>query len=202
MTDYSYAEPDLDAFDDDKDNGVSLITADNYIKYRLVPTIHKLNNETVPWLQRWHERTHAVLLLSTLAASTMALVGWRVWIPVVVSFIAATESLSQFQQTAVKLEGANNALAELKNLRIWWQSLAVTDHLDPVNKKYLIEAAEAAMELEWVAWTRGMLRKKAKQSSENGAEQQNSAANSGAPGGGAPGGTPGGALARTASDGK
>ena len=56
--------------------------------------------------------------------------------------------------------GANGALTQLKNLRIWWQSLSRTQQLLPHSKAQLVLSAEEAIESELNAWTQGVLRKK------------------------------------------
>ena len=76
--------------------------------------------------------------------------------------VACIESLSSFDQTSARLEGANGALTRLKTLRIWWQSLSRTQQKMPQNKETLIVASEEAIEAEVGAWTQGMLRKKTK----------------------------------------
>ena len=95
-------------------------------------------------------------------ASVLGVVELHVWIPTVTALVAGIQSLSNFDDTAARLVGANSALMQLKNLRIWWQSLSRTQQSMPHNKAQLIESAEDAIESELTAWTQGMLRKKRK----------------------------------------
>jgi hypothetical protein len=78
-----------------------------------------------------------------------------VWIPAVAAGIAAIESLHHFDATAARLAGANSSLTQLKNLRIWWQSLSLTQQSLPHNKQELVEVTEDAIQDELAAWTSG-----------------------------------------------
>jgi hypothetical protein len=78
-----------------------------------------------------------------------------VWIPAVAAGIAAVESLHHFDATAARLAGANSSLTQLKNLRIWWQSLSLTQQSLPHNKQELVEVTEDAIQDELAAWTSG-----------------------------------------------
>ena len=107
---------------------------------------------------------------------------------------------SQFEETQTKLIGANSALTGLKNLRIFWlsitryanapllcvaepgQDLTVLHHRmqqeKPANIAYMIGSAESALELEWSAWTQGMLKKKEiKPEEESDGRDENGGAN-------------------------
>ena len=85
------------------------------------------------------------------------------------------ESLSHFDQTAARLAGANGALTQLKNLRLWWQSLSRTQQSLPHNKAQLVESSEDAILSELGAWTQGILRKKKKVDAAKEDEEGNSA---------------------------
>ena len=84
-----------------------------------------------------------------------AVSGLHVWIPAVAAGIAAVESLHHFDATAARLAGANSSLTQLKNLRIWWQSLSLTQQSLPHNKQELVEVTEDAIQDELAAWTSG-----------------------------------------------
>eukprot|EP01046_Picozoa_sp_COSAG06_P016626 COSAG06_NODE_1106_length_10684_cov_5.383656_7_plen_165_part_00 len=79
------------------------------------------------------------------------------WIPAVAAGIAAIESLHHFDATAARLAGANSSLTQLKNLRIWWQSLSLTQQSLPHNKQELVEVTEDALQAELAAWTSGAI---------------------------------------------
>ena len=147
--------------DDARDDGIGLISAHDYLRFRLLPAISRLNLE-IPRHEKWYNSSQTLILLATMLASVFGVVGLHVWIPVVAATVAGVESIVHFDQTAARLVGANAALTQLKNLRLWWQSLSRTQQSLPQNKAQLIESSEDAIESELMAWTQGMLRKKRK----------------------------------------
>ena len=158
--------------DDADDNGIGLISAEDYMKFRLLPAIKRLN-DTIPRHERWYNSSQGLILFATMMASVCGVVGLHVWIPAVAASVAGVESLVHFDQTSARLVGANGALTQLKNLRIWWQSLSRTQQSMPHNKAQLIEGSEDAIESELSAWTQGILRKKRKvDGAEEGEEEE------------------------------
>jgi hypothetical protein len=158
--------------DDADDNGIGLISAEDYMKFRLLPAIKRLN-DTIPRHERWYNSSQGLILFATMMASVCGVVGLHVWIPAVAASVAGVESLVHFDQTSARLVGANGALTQLKNLRIWWQSLSRTQQSMPHNKAQLIEGSEDAIESELSAWTQGILRKKRKvDAAEEGEEEE------------------------------
>jgi hypothetical protein len=143
------------------DDGVSLISAEDYLRFRLMPTITSLN-ASVPHHEGWYMIAQVTVLSATMLAAICGVVGLHAWIPTMTALVASSESLASFDQTSARLEGANGALATLKSLRIWWQSLSRTQQKMPQNKETLIVASEEAIEGVVGAWTQGMLRKKSK----------------------------------------
>ena len=140
------------------DDGVGLISAEDYVQFRLMPAIHRLS-ATIPRHERYYVISQGVVLFATMMASICGVLGLHVWIPAVVALVAAVESGVYFDQTSARLLGANAALSQLKNLRIWWQSLSRTQQSLSNNKAQLVKSAEQAIESELSAWTQGLLRK-------------------------------------------
>ena len=160
------------------DDGIGLISAEDYIKFRLLPAISRLN-DTIPRQERWYNLSQTLILLATMLASVSGVIGLHVWIPAVAALVAVVESLSHFDQTAARLAGANGALTQLKNLRLWWQSLSRTQQSLPHNKAQLVESSEDAILSELGAWTQGILRKKKKVDAAKEDEEGNGASPAG-----------------------
>ena len=147
--------------EDPDDDGISLISAESYLKFRLLPAINRLNTE-IPVHERWHVVGQFLILFATMMASVCGVIGLHVWIPSVAALVAGVESVLNFDQTSARLTGANAALTQLKNLKLWWHSLSRTQQSLPLNKEQLVLSAEDAIESDVSAWTQGMLRKKRK----------------------------------------
>jgi hypothetical protein len=147
--------------EDAVDDGIGLISAHDYMRFRLLPAISRLN-KAVPRHEWWYNSSQILILLATMMASVFGVLGLHTWIPIVAAVVAGVQSVSNFDDTSARLIGTNGALTQLKNLRIWWQSLSRTQQSLPHNKVQLIESSEDAIESEISAWTQGMLRKKRK----------------------------------------
>jgi hypothetical protein len=104
--------------DDGPDDGISLISAEDYIRIRMMPAVSRLNAE-IPGHELWYWFAQVVIMLATMLAAMFGVIGLHAWIPSVTAWVACVESLSSFDQTSARLEGANGALARLKTLRIW-----------------------------------------------------------------------------------
>jgi hypothetical protein len=175
LSDFSLLGTAMD--EDGEDDGIGLISADDYMKFRLLPAISRLN-ETIPGHERRYNLSQTVIMFATMMAAVFGVIGLHVWIPAVAALVAVAESLNNFDQTSARLVGANGALTQLKNLRIWWQSLSRTQQSLPHNKAQLIESSEDAIESELNAWTQGILRKKRKVAAAD--EEDEDASGSGA----------------------
>ena len=143
------------------DDGIRLISAEDYLKFRMLPAITRLN-EAIPVYESRYNWAQGVILFTTMLASICGVIGLHVWIPAVAALVASVESLLHFDQTSARLTGANAALTQLKNLKLWWQSLSRTQQSLPQNKAQLVQSSEDAIESDTGAWTGGLLRKKRK----------------------------------------
>eukprot|EP00747_Dinoflagellata_sp_TGD_P091073 gnl/TRDRNA2_/TRDRNA2_164931_c5_seq1.p1 gnl/TRDRNA2_/TRDRNA2_164931_c5~~gnl/TRDRNA2_/TRDRNA2_164931_c5_seq1.p1 ORF type:complete len:155 (+),score=25.92 gnl/TRDRNA2_/TRDRNA2_164931_c5_seq1:50-466(+) len=137
----------------------------------MTPAIKSLS-ERMPVLDRNWSIVQLVILLGTLVSAVLGILSLQTWIPMTVAMVAGIESIAQFEQTSSQLTGANASLAQLKKLRIWWQSLSMVEKRMPTNKTQLVEEAEEAIEGEVAAWTQGLLRrmKRVTKQQENEAE--------------------------------
>eukprot|EP01052_Picozoa_sp_SAG31_P023108 SAG31_NODE_1880_length_7001_cov_4.269052_1_plen_971_part_00 len=155
---------------DVQDDGVGLISADDYMKFRLLPAISRLNS-SIPAHERWNNVSQTLILLGTMLAAIFGLIGLYLWIPLVVGFVAGVDSLVHSDQTSARLVGTNGSLTQLKGLRIWWQSLSRTQQSLLSNKAQLVQSSEEAIISEVSAWTQGVLRKNRKVEAEEDEER-------------------------------
>eukprot|EP00747_Dinoflagellata_sp_TGD_P183169 gnl/TRDRNA2_/TRDRNA2_37889_c0_seq1.p1 gnl/TRDRNA2_/TRDRNA2_37889_c0~~gnl/TRDRNA2_/TRDRNA2_37889_c0_seq1.p1 ORF type:complete len:652 (+),score=90.68 gnl/TRDRNA2_/TRDRNA2_37889_c0_seq1:43-1956(+) len=141
------------------DDGMSCIGAELYILFRMGPKIKELN-EKAPWLERLYFTYQMFMLFGTMASGVMAIMGLRAWVPLVVALVATVESVAQFEEVSARLIGVNTALSNLKNLKIWWQSLSQMERRMGANKTYLVETSEDALALEYAVFAQGLLKKR------------------------------------------
>eukprot|EP00397_Hematodinium_sp_SG-2012_P004823 GEMP01004837.1.p1 GENE.GEMP01004837.1~~GEMP01004837.1.p1 ORF type:complete len:961 (-),score=203.55 GEMP01004837.1:905-3787(-) len=154
------------------DDGVGLVSAEDYMLFRLRPAVHHFSR-MAPGLEKIFNYIQFFLLFATLSASVLGLINLRAWIPVAVAFVSVMDAVLQFEQTSSRLLGTNNALTHLKNLRLWWQSLSMVERRMLGNKTYLVESAEDAIESATTAWTQGMIsRRKTAVKADEGEESE------------------------------
>jgi len=142
-----------------EDDGVGLLSAEDYLCFRVMPAIKRLESQ-VPGMETIFNLYQFVVLFSTGAAGVFGILGLRTWIPAVVGFVAAVESMQQFEQSGTRLSAANHTLTELKNLLHWWQGLAMVGRRMKHNKHHLVEACEDALEAELTTVTQAVMRRK------------------------------------------
>jgi len=73
-------------------------------------------------------------------------------VPLVVSSTTAVVAVQSFEQLSPRVRNLNAAVAALKSLRIWWQSLSMVEKRMPTNKNHLISVTEGTVDVEVSAW--------------------------------------------------
>jgi hypothetical protein len=141
------------------DDGMSVVTPDDYVLFRLEPYILQFGQE-LPWLSRQYNILSVALFLSTLGTAVLALLEYSVWIPVVVSFATSVSAILEYTQCKQHILIMNEALTALRNTKLWWFSLSMVQQRMPENKLYLVEATEAAIEAETSAFIKSIVRRR------------------------------------------
>jgi len=136
------------------DDGLSIISAENYILFRLGPQI-KEYSELAPWLEWGYWTYQVTIFLGTMFTGMLGLLGLRTWVPLVIAFLATVETVAQFEMVSPRLAAVNAALVHLKGLKIWWQSLSKMEKRNARNKVYLVEATEDAIGAVHAVWGQG-----------------------------------------------
>lgn len=137
---------------------VSLVSAEDYVVYRLLPAIQRLS-EQAPVRERWLSRLHLLALAAALSAAALGVVQVRLWVPLSIALLFAAERASALGHHAARLQGASDCLGRLRGVRLWWQGLSLQEQRWPASKRRLVEDTEDALEHEVGAWTMGVLRR-------------------------------------------
>ena len=164
--------PNPFAIDDDylNDDGTSLVTAEDYIHFRFLPMLQYYS-----WRSRDLSRKVLVLqvltyfLTAALAAATP--LGYKAWMPVLVSFISFFARIMEFDALSSQLRNVNQSLESLKNLHFWWQSLSMVERRMPSNKNELVACTEATADSEISAWKKTLKVKSVTSGGSNGKEE-------------------------------
>jgi hypothetical protein len=130
-----------------RDDGFSLITAEDYVHFRLLPLIQMFNRRAAS-LSVWVNVIQAASFLFTASLTACHAVGLGRWISLVVTFIEACSSIDELEHFSGRLRNVNQALEALKNLHFWWQSLSMVERRLPANKEVLVSGTEATVDAE------------------------------------------------------
>eukprot|EP00928_Gymnodinium_smaydae_P035147 TRINITY_DN24791_c0_g1_i1.p1 TRINITY_DN24791_c0_g1~~TRINITY_DN24791_c0_g1_i1.p1 ORF type:complete len:1080 (-),score=186.94 TRINITY_DN24791_c0_g1_i1:27-3209(-) len=123
------------------DDAFCLVTADDYIRFRLEPLIAGLKVRA-PFLARAYATMQTVSFLGTAIAGALGVLAMREFIPIVVAVVASVDSIAQFEQLQVRLLATNSALSELQGVLLWWNALSLAERRRPASKERLVSVTE------------------------------------------------------------
>jgi len=123
------------------DNAFCLITADDYLHFRLKPLIAGLKVRA-PLLARTWAATQMTTFVGTAIAGALGVLSIREYIPIVVAAVSAVDAIAQFEQLQVRMVATNSALAELQGMLLWWNSLSLVERRKSYIKEHLINVTE------------------------------------------------------------
>lgn len=124
-----------------RDDGFALVTAEDYIVFRLKQQIMHYQ-ERSPTLNRLSSMLQVAQYLLTAITTALTVSGMIVIVPIPVAAIALITGVSDFEQITSRLRNVNQCKMQLTNLLIWWESLSMVEKRLPVNKEYLVKVTE------------------------------------------------------------
>lgn len=164
------------------DDGISVITAEDYVSFRLLPAISAYQLEA-PALESKLQRLQLLIFVCTVASSALGAFGSTNWIPFVVVTLAAFQNLMEYTSLQVRLAACNAALCELNNARLWWQSLSIYERRGQANKETLVQTTEETILNEVASYLKAVRttgsRKFAKKGYADGSEEDKQDGNEG-----------------------
>eukprot|EP00747_Dinoflagellata_sp_TGD_P193573 gnl/TRDRNA2_/TRDRNA2_59919_c0_seq1.p1 gnl/TRDRNA2_/TRDRNA2_59919_c0~~gnl/TRDRNA2_/TRDRNA2_59919_c0_seq1.p1 ORF type:complete len:247 (+),score=42.94 gnl/TRDRNA2_/TRDRNA2_59919_c0_seq1:67-741(+) len=140
------------------DDGLSPISAVDYIEFRVFPTMGYYA-ATAHLLERKLGHSQIIIFLGTFLNAVLSFVHESVWIPVVLTFTAAVGAIMDYEMYSTRLGAANAAHMSLQNLVMWWDSLSLVERRLNESKTYLVETTETAVYAE-LSWAMSITRKK------------------------------------------
>ena len=99
----------------------------------------------------------ALAILLTSGGTALVAVGLVRWVPVLMAFAAAVASIANHAALGPKLRGANEAIATLHQLHLWWQGLTLIQKRANANKTHLVDMTEACVSHELSAFVSASL---------------------------------------------
>lgn len=136
-----------------RDDGFSLVTAEDFVFFRLLPLIHFFNARARS-LSFWVHLVQGMSFLLTGLLTAVVAIGLERWAPLIVTLMAAIASAEELEHFSGRLRHVNQSLEVLKNLHFWWQSLSMIERRQLINKETLVSGTEATVDAEVSTWKR------------------------------------------------
>lgn len=138
-----------DNFESVKDDLCSLLSAEHYVQFRILPALEELKSSTgLPMLTRIWTTCQTLLLLGTMTTGILGVLGILELIPIFLTAMSSLESVIAFEQLQLRLLTTNQALQTLQRLMIWWNGLSMVEQRKVYNKEHLISQTEAVINIE------------------------------------------------------
>jgi hypothetical protein len=134
------------------DDGLSLITADDYVTFRLRPLLEKHRAKLLT-LTRQHSFFQTLTYLSAGVNAALALMGFKLWVSMVVALASAIGSISDFEMFTARVSALNDAVSTLQQQLFWWGSLSMVEKRWPQNKTVIVMTTESVASADNV-WAR------------------------------------------------
>jgi hypothetical protein len=143
--------------DDDTDDLLTPLRAQQYMQCRLLPELAKRHAAAPKW-SRLLQAIQLVVLGCTSAAAMLAAMELQRYIAVVLACSSAAAAYAELRQLSHRLRGVNGTAATLHRLVLWWQGLTVVQRRQPGPKARLVELTEQAIIDEAAALTQKVAR--------------------------------------------
>ncbi|MEY2685841.1 MAG: hypothetical protein RL375_39 [Pseudomonadota bacterium] len=139
------------------DDGLSLLTTDQYVRLRLQDQLQFYRRKTVTLEVSWRRINIAMIALGGVG-TLIGVVGggYVIWITVTTTLSAALASYMSLRQVENTLIGYNQTATDLENIHAWWMALETVEQQDPVNIKLLADNSEAVIGNEVERWNQKM----------------------------------------------
>lgn len=138
-----------------KDDGVSLITAEDYVQFRLLPLLHYFHHRSRR-LATIHNTMQTMTYVLAAATSAATIFEKSELVPCLVALVSFIQAILEFENVSVQLRNVNQSLERLQSLRLWWLSLSMVERRLISNKETLVMSAEGTIDAEISAWKKSM----------------------------------------------
>lgn len=142
------------------DDGLSPITADDYVRFRLQPAKAKLMRQS-PRLDWALNMLTTVVFIFTALNASLAVLDKTELMPLVLSLISSVTATVDFESLRQRIANVNGTLATIGNAEVWWESLSFVDKRLDMKKEQLVDYVEGAIvaEMNWAATSNKKLKK-------------------------------------------
>jgi hypothetical protein len=127
--------------DEDADDGLSVISAEEYFRWRLKPHIDMLTKKA-HWCMIKLRIMQVTIFLTTTATGILGLMEANTWMPIAVSVYTALNNMLEYTQLSARLRQTNATATALKHIQILFESLTMVERRYPQTKQDLVFACE------------------------------------------------------------
>jgi len=139
------------------DDGFSAMTADDYVTFRLRPILAQQKQMTNR-LTMVHAVLQTSLFLSSAANAILGLLGYKLWVSFVVSFVSTLAAIMDYEMLSARVGSLNEAITTLQNVLLWWSSLSMVEKRFPQHMQTLVKTTESVAGADNVWYRKKALR--------------------------------------------
>lgn len=137
------------------DDGVSTLTPEQYIKFRLANQLEYYRKATgrlerTLWRYQW-----GILLVGAIG-TFLAAIGLELWIALTTAVVSAFTVYLEHEQVENTLVKYNQAASNLANIQAWWTALTDEEQHFQTNIDTLVRYTEQTVAAEHVGWVHQM----------------------------------------------
>lgn len=137
------------------DDGLSFLTPERYITYRLDDQLHYYQNKTVS-LERRLRRLQWLIYLFGGVGTLLVAIRQELWIAFTTALVTALGTYMEYKKIEETLMRYNQTATELSSIRSWWVALSSEEKADPANLDKLVGQTETTIHSEHAAWVQEM----------------------------------------------
>lgn len=126
------------------DDGLSKLSADDYVKIRLLPLLGEIASKT-PSLAKTNTSSAIIVACLSVTSSALSTFGLSVFIPASLALSGAITAWGSYNQSEQRLLQKNIALQRIRLMLVWWDGLTMIEKRVPVNKDTLIRTTEQSI---------------------------------------------------------
>ncbi len=152
------------------DDGLSFITPERYITYRLEDQLKYYQNKTVR-LEKQLVRFQWLIYLFGGVGTLLVAIQQELWLAFTTALVSALTTYMEYKKIEDTLMRYNQTAAELTSIRSWWVALSSEEQADPVNLDKLVGQTETTIHSEHAAWVQEMQDAMAELRAEKNAEK-------------------------------
>jgi len=135
----------------DEDDGLSDLTADEYVTWRLEDQHRYYQRNMRRWTRQARGLQWAVYGLSALG-SGVAIMGGEVWVVATTAIMTAVVGFQEYRRLNMLISIFNQASTDLDSIRMWWLALPAQEKEDADNIEKLVNKTEMVLRTEHADW--------------------------------------------------